>query len=43
MRGTPKLNGGGGGRPRVILGSLSHILIIKSKIETMAPEPLLVK
>lgn len=42
MRGTPKLNGGEE-RPRVILGSLSHILIIKSKIETMAPEPLLVK
>lgn len=29
MRGTPKRNGG---RPRVILGDLSHILIIKSKI-----------
>lgn len=40
MRGTPKLNGG---RPRVILGSFSHILIIKSKIDSMAPEPLLVK
>lgn len=32
-----------GGRPKVILGGLSHLLIIKSNIETMAPESLLIK
>lgn len=42
IRGGP-LSLMGGGRPRVILGGLFHILIIKSKIETMAPERLLIK
>lgn len=30
-------------RPKVILGGLSHLLIIKPNIETMAPESLLIK